>query len=197
MAAFSVSWTAASRSRVPGARRRVHLLGQVLGVDHRALDGHDQPLHAVPQLADVARPRVVAEDAHGGAGDLLGLAAVPRAGPLEEVLDEQGDVVAPLAERGHAEGDDVEAVVQVLAQLALGDQPVDVLVGGDHEPDVERDQRLAAEPAHLALLEDAEQVDLGLGHHLADLVEEQRAPLRHLEPARPSGASAPLKAPFS
>ena len=94
-----------------------------------------------------------------------------------------GDVVAPLAEGGHAQGHDVEAVVQVLAELALGDQLVDVPVGRGHEPDVERDQLLAAEPAHLALLEHAEQVDLGLGGHLADLVEEQRAALRHLEPA--------------
>ena len=84
---------------------------------------------------------------------------------------------------GSREGDHVEAVVQVLAELALGEQLVDVPVGRRHQPDVERDQLLAPEPAHLPLLEDAEQVDLGLGGHLADLVEEQRAALRHLEPA--------------
>ena len=56
-------------------------------------------------------------------------------------------------------------------------------MGRGHEPDVERDELLAAEPADLALLEHAEQVDLGLGQHLADLVEEQRAAAGHLEPA--------------
>ena len=174
------------RLEVQDARRAAGCcisLGRSLGVDHRALHHHHEPVDAVPQLADVPRPRVVAQDPHRRPGDLLGLASLPRAGPLEEMLDEQGDVVAPLAQGGHAQGHHVEAVVQVLAELALGDELVDVPVRRGDQPHVERDQRLAPEPAHLPLLEDAEQVDLGLGGHLADLVEEQRAALRHLEPA--------------
>ncbi len=116
-------------------------------------------------------------------GHLLGLAAITSAGLLQEVIAEQRDIVAPLAERRQAEGDDVEAIVEVLAELPLGDQFLDIPVGRGHEPDIERDQLLAADPADLSLLEHAEQVDLRLGGHLADLVEEERAPLRHLEPA--------------
>ena len=108
-------------------------------------------------------------------------------GPPEEVLGQQRDVVAPLAQGRHAEGDDVEAVVQVLAHLAAGDQPVDVPVGGDHEPDVEGDHDPAAQPADLPRFEDAEQVDLGLGHHLADLVEQAAC---RPGPSRTSPASA-------
>ena len=99
------------------------------------------------------------------------------------MLDERGDVVAPLAQRGQAQRDDVEAVVEIFTELALGDQLVDVAMGRGHEPHVEGDELAPAQAANLVLLEDAEQIDLGLGGHLADFVEEERAPLGHLEPA--------------
>ena len=57
-------------------------------------------------------------------------------------------------------------------------------MGRGHEPHVQGDERAPAQPAHFLLLEDAEQIHLGLGGHLSHFVEEQRAPLGHLEPAR-------------
>ena len=43
------------------------------------------------------------------------------------------------------------------------------------EADIERDLGLAADRSHRALLEHAQQLDLHLERHLADLVEKQRA----------------------
>ena len=51
------------------------------------------------------------------------------------------------------------------------------------EPDVDLDGFGAAEPLELALLQHAQQLDLRGQLHVADLVEEQRAALRELEPA--------------
>ena len=165
-------------------------------MDGRCLGGDDQPLDDVAELADVPRPGVVAEDAHRRAGDALDLAVVPQRGLFDEVLDELRDVVAPLAERGHAEADDAEPIIQVGPHPAVGEQLVDVAVGGGHDADIQRDEPLAAEPAHLPLLEHAEQVDLGLGRHLGDLVEEQGAP-GAISNQPGFWRSAPLKAPFS
>ena len=62
------------------------------------------------QLADAARPaveeggvRAFPRRRRGGPVELLG-------GAFDEVVDEAGDFVAPLAERADAEGDDAEAV---------------------------------------------------------------------------------------
>ena len=41
----------------------------------------------------------------------------------EEVLGEQRDVLAALAQRRQRDRDDVDAVEQILAEPALGDQP--------------------------------------------------------------------------
>ena len=48
----------------------------------------------------------------------------------------------------------------------------------------------AADALELALLEHAEQLGLGFGGHLADLVEEERAAVGQLEPADPPGDGA-------
>ena len=56
---------------------------QVAHMDGRCVGGDDEPLDDVAELADVPRPRVVAEDAHA-----LDLAVVPQRGLFDEVLDE-------------------------------------------------------------------------------------------------------------
>ena len=115
-----------------------HLLGQVVGVDHRAIHHRYESVDAVPQLADVPRPRVITQDAHRRPGDLLGLAALPCQARSRKCWTRSGDIVPPLAQGGESEGDHVEAVVQVLAKLALGQELVDVAVRRRDQPDVER-----------------------------------------------------------
>ena len=51
------------------------------------------------------------------------------------------------------------------------------------DPHVDRDLGLAAEAAERALLEDAEELGLGAGLHLGDLVEEEGAAVGELEAA--------------
>src|SRR3977135_3751912 len=50
-----------------------------------------------------------------------------------------------------------------------------------HPPRVHGDRLLAAEPLDHARLEHAQQLRLGFGPQVADLVEEQRAAVRELE----------------
>ena len=87
---------------------------------------------------------------------------------------------------GSAIGEDAEAVVEVFAERLVADGLEQVAVGGGDDPDVDRHRRAAADALDLALLEDAEELGLGLQGQLADLVQEEASRRR---PAR-SGRSA-------
>ena len=62
---------------------------------------------------------------------------------------------------------------------------------GGEDADVDLARLVAADRAHLALLEDAQQLGLHRAAHLADLVEEERAALRLDEEARRARARRP------
>ena len=100
---------------------------------------------------------------------------MPLGDPLEEVLREQQDVAGACAQRRHRDRDDVDAVEQVLAEPLLLDLGLEIAVGRGDDARLERHLVVAADRAHLALLEHAQQLDLHLERHLADLVEEDRA----------------------
>ena len=68
---------------------------------------------------------------------------------VEEVLDEQRDVLAPIAQRRQRDRDDVEPVEQVLAELAVRDRLLQVAVGRGDDPDVDLDRLGAADAAEL------------------------------------------------
>ena len=104
---------------------------------------------------------------------------------VEEVDGQLEDVLPPLAERRRVQADHVEPVVQVLAEPPRLDQGLEVLVGRGHDPDVDADRLRAADALERHLLEHAEQLGLDLQVDVADLVEEQRAAVGLLEPARP------------
>ena len=90
-------------------------------------------------------------------------------------LTRAGDFVAPLAERADAEGDDVEAVVEVFAEASVADRVVEVGVGGGDDADVDGQRPRFAERRDLARFEEAEELRLEVESELADFVEEERA----------------------
>ena len=104
-----------------------------LGVeDHDALD-------QVAQLADVAGPVVLLEGGEGVFVHFYAGTAVLLAELEEELLDQQGDVFLAVAQRRDEEGDDVEAVEEVFAEVAAGDLFLEVLVGSGDDADVDVD----------------------------------------------------------
>ena len=102
----------------------------------------------------------------------------------EELVREQLDVVRALAQRRQVDLHHGETIVEILAQLAVGDRLLEVLVRRGDDADVDVDLLLAAEPANLPRLERAQQLHLDVRRHLGHLVEEDRAAARHLERAR-------------
>ena len=130
----------------------------------------DASLHRIFQLADVARPLVVHQDAEGFRGEAGGFGAVFRGVELEEVLSEQGDVFAALTERRKLQHDDVEAVEEVFAEAAVFDGLLEVDIGGGDDADVDLDLTGAAEVHEAAVLQDTEDLGLHVHGHGTDLV---------------------------
>ena len=76
---------------------------------------------------------------------------------------------------GTRDREDVEAVIEVLAEAALLDEVEQALVGRRDQADVDLHGFLRADRIDLALLDGAQELDLRVERQLADLVEEQRA----------------------
>ena len=106
------------------------------------------------------------------------------------MLDEHREVVGPVAEGGQGDGEDLEPVIEVLAEAAVGDHLVEVAVGGGDEADVGPDRVVAAEALEPAVLQEAEHLGLGGRRHVADLVEEDGAAVGLLELADPAAVGA-------
>jgi hypothetical protein len=102
------------------------------------------------------------------------LAVGMRDGVLDDPL-ELPDVARPLV--GEERLERVEAVVEVLAELALRDERHQAAVGGHDETDVHAARVLSADALDPVLLQGPEQLGLGLQREIGDFVQEQRAAL--------------------
>ena len=94
-----------------------------------------------------------------------------------------GNVFGALLERGRIDSHYVDAVVEILAELAFGDQLAEVLVGGEDEAGAQGNEPVAAQAVELPLLQDAQELDLSEEAEVADFVEEERAVAGLLEVA--------------
>ena len=88
---------------------------------------------------------------------------------------DEGNVFRPLLKRRRIDAHYVDAVVEILTELAFGDQLGQILVGGEDEARAQRDELVRAEAAELHLLQNAEQLDLREEAEVADFIEEERA----------------------
>ena len=87
------------------------------------------------------------------------------------------------AERRQLDGEDVQAVEEVLAQLAVAQRLGGVQIRRGDDTNVDGLLLPSAQTPERPLLQDAQQLHLRRRHHLGDLVEKQRAAMRQLEHA--------------
>src|SRR6267378_5216140 len=181
----------ANRRGSPTPRKVVerHLEPPAARKDHRALD-------QVRELADVPGPRVPTERVQRLARDDLDPAVHGTREPLDEVAHQGGNVLGPLAERRGLDREHVQPVVEIVPEPLLFHHPKEVAVRRGDEADVDLDRLRTADPLELLLLQDAQQLRLELERDLADLVEEQRAAVGHLEAADLLGDGAGEGAPL-
>lgn len=149
--------------------------GQVAGFDQAAADEDKGVLDDILQFPDVARIVVLHEDLEGGfgaAGDILVLAAIELG---DEVLDQERDILAAVAEGGDLDIDDVDAVVEVFAKCTGLDEVAEALVAGRDDANICLDGFDGPEGLEDPLLQDAEEPGLHGGGDIADFVEEEGA----------------------
>src|SRR5208282_287620 len=119
----------------------------------------------------------------GAGGDVADGAAEFQRRLRHEASREHRNVLAAVAERRDADGKLSKAVIEVGAEAAAGDAGLKLLVGGGNQANIEGCGMDAAEGAQLALLDDAQELDLSRGREIADLIEEESATLGGLEVA--------------
>ena len=144
-----------------------------------------RPFDRVLQLPDIARPVVTGQSFERRRFDAVN--ALSRSGRifLQKVIRQQRNILAALAQARHANGNDVQAIVEVLAERAFGDLPVEIAVGGGDDADVNWNFAGAAHRTDGAFLEHAQQFDLHGHGHLADFVEKNRALVGDFEQPAP------------
>ena len=87
--------------------------------------------------------------------------------------------------RRQMNGDNVQAVIQVLAKAALSDPLEQVAVGGRDEPHIHTNRFRTAQALEFTLLQDPQQFRLQFERKVADLIEKQSTALSLFEAADP------------
>ena len=113
------------------------LARQVFGQDRLPLADGDRVLERVLELAHVAGPRVLEEQAQH-VGREAQRAALARAHPRQQEGGEGLDVLAPLAQRRDLDRHDAQAVEEVLAEAPLRHRAPQVHVRGRDDASVSR-----------------------------------------------------------
>src|SRR4051812_34548262 len=114
------------------------------------------PLNHVFQLAHITWPRIRLKRGHSARLDLGHGLLIHLRILLKEMGCNLGDVFQVLLKGRGINPHDIDAVIKVLSEGALGYPLCEVLVGCKYQSCAEWDETIAAEPAELSLLEDAE-----------------------------------------
>ena len=164
---------------------------QVDGVrrDRAAAHQNGRPLDDIAQLPDIARPFIGQQAGCRGPAQALagGGRKCSASGTMSARRSRSG---------GRVIGTTFEAVIQVGAEQALGDEGRQVAMRGGHEADIDP-ARPAAEGRHDAILEHAQDLGLHRRRHVADLVEEQRPAAPPRGRRRRGPRSRPVNAPWT
>src|SRR3990167_315818 len=174
-AAEDIVQPAFHRKLAQGLRRAVVRQADMFELDHAAVAQRYGLEQHVLQLAHIARPVVVTEVIQNVRGQLGQRAADLPAGLVEKMLHQRRQAIQAFAQRRNMQAEHVEAVIKVLAELALGAQFGQVDLGGADHPHIQVNLLVAADPAEAAVLEKAQQLGLQARAHFAHAIEKQGA----------------------
>ena len=152
-----------------------HGRGKMLGGDHAAPGKNHGVLDRVAEFANVAVPIAALEFGDCLGGERGWLHFIFYGQDIEKMLGQGANVLAPPAERGdfNFKGDQPE--IQIVAKLALGHPPTEILVRGRNQAKIALHRPVGAHRQDLAMFEDAEQLHLYRQRNVRHLVEEDRA----------------------
>ncbi len=79
---------------------------------------------------------------------------------FEEMVDEHRNVGSSPPKRRQIDGDDRKAIVEILPELAFLHPCRKIVVSCGHDPDVDRDRAMGADPFYGTFLQHPQQLDL-------------------------------------
>src|SRR4030095_695933 len=130
---------------------------QVVRLDRVGRGEDGAALHGIFELPDIARPRVAEEAFHGGGAQAQD--AVLSSGEAgQEVLGQEGNVLAAFAERWQRHGDHVEAIEEIFAETALADHLREIAVRGGEDARIDGDGVRRTDGPDLPALERAQEL---------------------------------------
>src|SRR5207237_927738 len=146
----------------------------------RRLFGKEQQARDdVAELTHVARPIVRLEELEGPLRQVF--APFSGAELPEQVVNENGDVLAPLSKRRNPNLADGEPIVEILAERAGLDQRAQVAMRRRDDSNVHAAHLGLAEAANFVSLEHAEELRLKLHRQIPDFIDEEGAFVSRLE----------------
>src|SRR5690606_15016275 len=116
----------------------------------------------VLQLADVAGKRVGQQAVHQPAGKAAYIALMQLAVTLQEMVHQQGYVLASLAQTGDLDRIDIQTIEQILAETSGAHLIAQLHIGRSEERRVGKESRSRKSPEDLALLLGVPDIALGI-----------------------------------
>ena len=136
-------------------------LDRQVGQGQRIALGHDHRLHQrIFQLADITRPVMGDQRVHDLGRDPADTLADLPVDALEKMLGQRPDVVAAIAQGRQADIDDMQAVIQILAEFPRLDPCRQIGIGRGDEAGVAAHRLAAAHGAVFALFQQTQQFAL-------------------------------------
>src|SRR5271166_5597730 len=108
---------------------------------------------------------------------------ITHGGDVQQPLRERQNIFAAFAQRRDAQGDDVEAVVKILAKVMGGDFGLEVAVGRGDYSRIDVNRAFAADALEILILQKPQKLGLESRSQVGNLVEENGAAVGRLESA--------------
>src|SRR5581483_2710175 len=161
----------------------VQVEAQIFGAHHAARSQNDGALHHVLKLAHVAGPRIALQHLHRSGIDAVHRLLEELCIVAQEMFRDRRNVFEAILQRRRLNAHHVDAVVEILAELAFRNELGQILMGSEDQAGAKRNEAVRTQPAELHLLQHAQQLDLRVQAQIADFVEEERAVAGLLEVA--------------
>ena len=141
----------------------------------------DDALDDIAELADVPGPFVGLQRDHRIGRD-LGRGHTAIGGVMrDEMRDQRRDILTPFGEWRDLNRDDVESVIEILAETAFRNLVRQVTRGRRDDADIDLDDACTADASEALVGEHAQDAGLRRDRHVGDLVEKQRPAMRLFE----------------
>jgi len=167
-----------------GGGRGAHVFGEVREAELGSFRQDEDALHEVFELSDIAGPGPILEHGQSLEAEVFHIFMEAVVVFFNEVVDEAWDIVLAFAQGGEVDGDDVEAIEQVLAEASGFHFFFKVSVAGGDKAHIHACGFNTSDALKRALLEGAQEFHLHFHGYFRNFVQEEGSSLRQLKAAR-------------